>query len=37
MPTHRAEVHKTGEGDSPRVHGVDSVATMELEGPTLDA
>ena len=37
MPTHRAEVHEAGEGDNPWVHGVDNVATIELEEPMLDA
>ena len=34
--THRSEEHKAGESDDPEVHGVDSIATIELEESTLD-
>jgi len=36
MGTHRAEVHETGEGDNPAVHGMDHVAAIELKGWILD-
>jgi len=35
--THRAEVHEAGEGDGPEVHGIDHIASVELEEkPALD-
>ena len=38
MRTQRAEVHEAGEGDSPEVHGVNYVATIDLGagGQVLD-
>ena len=32
MRTHRAKVHEAGEGNDPKVSGVDYVATVELQG-----
>jgi hypothetical protein len=29
--THRAEIHKAGEGDDPAVHCINNIATIELE------
>jgi len=32
MRTHRGKVHEAGESNSPKLHGVDHVATIELWG-----
>ena len=29
--TERCKVHEAGEGDDPEIHGVDHIATIELE------
>lgn len=35
--TQRTQEHEAGKGDDPEVHGVEHVATVELEkGPVLD-
>lgn len=37
MRTERAEAHEAGEGDDPDVLGMENIATIKLEEPTLDA
>jgi len=34
--THGGKEHEAGEGDDPKIHGVNYVATIELEEPVLD-
>ena len=36
MRTKRGKVHEAGEGDGPEVHGVDNIATIELDERELD-
>ena len=36
MRTERGKVHEAGEGDGPEVHGVDNIATIELDERELD-
>ena len=36
MRTQRGKVHDTREGDGPDIHGIDDIATVELEAVALD-
>ena len=37
MRTERSEIQQAGNGDDPAIHGIDNIATIELEQrPVLD-